>query len=122
MNEKIRQLVALLKGDAVFTATMGEGLACMLFPMVAKEGTPATFAVYQIAREPGTKDGANYLFTLQFFFPTDKHTEMIDFTEAMISLLEGSKLYEMGMTTTDYTDEQKVGFLSLYSTINFNTI
>jgi len=60
MELEISQIVIdALLGSEGFTAVLGAGDACKLFPMVADEGTPEPYAIYRIDEMPGgTKDGA----------------------------------------------------------------
>lgn len=117
MKEQIAELVSLLKGNSLFTDVMGEGAECKLYPLVAAEGAGSVFAVYIVGSEPVTKDGRRFDFGLQLFFPKDKFTQMIEFTETVQSILEVK--YDMGPTSTD-AQVVKEMVIGIYSTINFN--
>lgn len=110
MKEIILKVVQFLKADAGFTNVIGTNL----FPLVAKEGTTGEFAVYSIAAYPLSKDGKNYVATLQLFFPIGKFTQMVEFADYVGELLDTE--YEVTGIEPDYSGE----FKSLYTTINFN--
>lgn len=114
MRNRILAVVSLLKGNAGFTAVMGAGAACRLYPLVGNADAGDIYAVYNIASEPMTKDARRYPGTLQVHFPVGKFTEMIDFAELCGDLLDAAG-YDVGFIENDYNAE----FTTLYSTINF---
>lgn len=114
MKNKIIQMVAFLKAQAAFTSALGTGAACRLYPMVAEKGVAAPFAVYNIGSQPITKDGREYSAGLQLFFEPGQWTEMIDFADTCVALLDTE--YETGTVETDYSNDLAL----IYTTITFN--
>lgn len=110
MKNKIAQLVAFLNAQTVFTATIG----ARLFPLVAEKGTERPFVVYSVGSQPVSKDGREYNAGLQLFFEPNQFTEMTEFSDALVALLDEE--YDGGTVDQDYSPD----FAAIFTTINFN--
>jgi len=116
MEIEIAQIVidALLASND-FTAVLGVGDACKLFPMVADEGTAEPYAIYRIDEMPGgTKDGAqSYNVFVGLAFGPKGYLKALSLKNVVKAALDATDLtYVICDTNFDEDSQRIISFIN----------
>jgi hypothetical protein len=115
------ELVQWLSGLTEFTSVMQRNVdgndKLFLFPIVARIENPLPLTTYVMSeRVPETKDKAQVIVTLRFWFGVESYDACCDFTDVMSDIIDDAYMFESSMI--DYNEESE----TFFGEVNFNLV
>lgn len=111
------ELVTWLSSQTEFTDVMLRSGKLYLFPIVARIENTLPLATYVLGeRVSETKDKAQILVTVRFWFGVEKYDQCCEFTDAMTNLIDEAFMLES--SSIEYNEESE----TFYGEVNFNLV